>query len=252
MITYKPHLLGPLTGKTALDIGSGPGRHTHHLIMAGANTCAIDLRHLDLTAALGAIPELAAFGPVTGEAGAVCADATVLPFADECVDLIVCSETLEHIRADQAVIAQMWRVLAPGGTLVVTVPTALPERLCWLISRQYPATPGGHIRIYSEPELRAKLTVAGFVVTARTHHHGLHTPYWWLKCLVGVHQENHPLVRAYHRLLVKDMMERPTYTQVAERILNRIASKSVAFYAHKPQKPNLFSPIAPTAQPKAF
>lgn len=241
MITYDPGLLGDVTGHVVLDVGSGPGRHTHDLILRGAHACAIDLRHHDLTAALDAVPDLAGYGPITGHPAAVCADATALPFPDGAADVIVCSETLEHVPRDHAVLTELWRVLAPGGRLIVTVPTALPERLCWLLSREYPATPGGHIRIYREPELRAKLAAIGFTVTARTHHHGLHAPYWWLKCLVGVHHNDHPVVTAYHRLLVHDMMNRTTLTGTADRILNRFASKSVALYAHKTATPKLIS-----------
>ncbi|MFI5427919.1 hypothetical protein [Aeromicrobium sp. UC242_57] len=39
-------------------------------------------------------------------------------------------------------------------------------------------------------------------MTHRDHAHALHSPYWWLKCAVGVNREQHPLVRAYHRPLV--------------------------------------------------
>ena len=31
--------------------------------------------------------------------------------------------------------------------------------------------------------------------------HGLHAPYWWIKCAVGVHNDDHLLARAYHKLL---------------------------------------------------
>ena len=43
-----------------------------------------------------------------------------------------------------------------------------------------------------------------------THHaHALHSPFWWLKCAVGVEKPDHPAVTAYHKLLVWDMMQRP-------------------------------------------
>ena len=44
---------------------------------------------------------------------------------------------------------------------------------------------------------------------ASHHAHALHSPYWWLRCLVGPKRDDHPAVRAYHRLLVWDIMRAP-------------------------------------------
>ena len=55
---------------------------------------------------------------------------------------------LEHIPADTAAIAELARVLRPGGTLAVTVPRWGPELLNWALSDEYHNVPGGHIRIY--------------------------------------------------------------------------------------------------------
>jgi hypothetical protein len=71
-------------------------------------------------------------------------------------------------------------------------------------------------------------------VGAHHHAHGLHSPYWWLKCAVGVGDDDHPLARAYHRLLVWDIMKRPVSTRLAERALNPLIGKSLVLYARKP------------------
>lgn len=47
---------------------------------------------------------------------------TPLPFEDGAFDLVICLETLEHITAQREAIAEFDRVLAPGGTLLVSVP----------------------------------------------------------------------------------------------------------------------------------
>jgi SAM-dependent methyltransferase len=57
------------------------------------------------------------------------ADATALPFESETFDAVICSETLEHIPNDRAVISEIARVLPPRGLLVITVP------LLWNVSR---------------------------------------------------------------------------------------------------------------------
>ena len=93
---------------------------------------------------------------------------------------------------------------------------------------------GGHIRIYSDKELVGKVTNAGLRFDGKDHAHGLHTPYWWLKCAVGVKNDDHPAVKAYHRLLVWDIMKRPLATRAAEAVLNPLVGKSMVLYFTKP------------------
>jgi hypothetical protein len=49
-----------------------------------------------------------------------------------------------------------------------------------------------------------------------------------------VHDDDHPLAGAYHRLLVWDIMRRPAITRVADRALNPLIGKSLVVYATKP------------------
>ena len=51
-------------------------------------------------------------------------------------------------------------MLKPGGALAVTVPRWLPEKVCWMLSDEYHANEGGHIRIYRADELRDKVADA--------------------------------------------------------------------------------------------
>ena len=157
-------------------------------------------------------------------------DALRLPFEDGTFDRIVVSEVLEHVPDDAGAIAEIRRVLRPGGTLAATVPRWFPERVCWLLSEDYHTNPGGHVRIYRASELRDRLRAAGFTITGTHHAHALHAPYWWLKCAVGVRDDDHPLARLYHRLLLWDITSRPRLTRGAERALNPLLGKSVVFY----------------------
>jgi predicted SAM-dependent methyltransferase len=50
------------------------------------------------------------------------ADLCRLPFADESLDVVYASHVLEHIREDESAIAEIWRVLRPGGRAVLPVP----------------------------------------------------------------------------------------------------------------------------------
>jgi len=115
----------------------------------------------------------------------------------------------------------------------ITVPSFLPERICWALSTEYHEVPGGHVRIYTRVELEAKLARAGLTALWHHHAHGLHSPYWWLKCAVGVHDDKHRLTSAYHRLLVWDIMRRPAVTRLAEQALNPLIGKSLVVYAVK-------------------
>ena len=133
-------------------------------------------------------------------------DATRMPFPDGSFDRVIAAEVLEHIPDDRRALREIARVLRPGGQVAVTVPAWLPERICWRLSDDYHNVPGGHVRIYTRAEMETKLAQAGLRVSGHHHAHGLHSPYWWLKCAVGVHDDDHPLARAYHRLLVWDIM----------------------------------------------
>jgi hypothetical protein len=82
--------------------------------------------------------------------------------------------------------------------------------------------------------MRSVLRGAGLRPGAAHRAHALHSPYWWLKCAVGVGNDGHPLVKAWHKLLVWDIVERPTVTQVAEKVLSPVLGKSLIVYATKP------------------
>jgi SAM-dependent methyltransferase len=162
--------------------------------------------------------------------GVVRADALALPFPDASFDHVIASEVLEHISADQVAIAEIARVIRPGGTLAVSVPRWFPERVCWSLSRPYHDRPGGHVRIYRGHQLRARLAAAGVRVTGVDHVHALHTPYWWLRCLVGPDEDRAWPVRQYHRLLVWEIVRRPRLLRLCERALDPVLGKSLVVY----------------------
>ena len=100
---------GLLTGRL-LDVGCGqmPFRH---LLPTGASYTGID------------IPAASSFG-MQQNADIVEFDGTRIPFPDNHFDAVLCTEVLEHAMAPEALIAEMHRVLRPGGSLVMTVPFA--------------------------------------------------------------------------------------------------------------------------------
>ncbi|HSS88007.1 MAG TPA: methyltransferase domain-containing protein [Streptosporangiaceae bacterium] len=233
-VDFRRFPVGP--GDRVLDLGCGGGRHAYEAYRRGAGVvaCDADLGELRTVADMAAAMHEAGEAPATACARPVAGDGTLMPFGSEVFDRVIAAEVLEHIGDDQRALNEIARVLRPGGLLAVTVPAWLPERICWRLSDDYHNVPGGHVRIYTRPELEAKLRRAGLTVGGHHHAHGLHSPYWWLKCAVGVGDDDHPLARAYHRLLVWDIMKRPAATRVAERALNPLIGKSLVLYARKP------------------
>jgi SAM-dependent methyltransferase len=227
--------IGPST--KVIDVGCGAGRHAFEAYRRGADVVAFDRAESELRSVDTILRAMAEVGevPATASAKVVVGDALSLPYADETFDCVIASEILEHIPQDDAAIAELIRVLKVGGTLVVSVPRWLPERVCWLLSEEYHSNEGGHVRIYRASQLRDKITRGGMELTHAHHAHALHSPFWWLKCAVGVSNTDHPAVSAYHRLLVWDLMRRPKITRLAESLLNPIVGKSVAMYFLKQQ-----------------
>ena len=238
--------VGP--GTRFADIGAGAGRHSFEALRRGADVTAVDLDEVAMKDVGLMFEAMAGAGqvPEGGRARAEVEDILRLPYPDGAFDCVLASEILEHVTADDEAIIELVRVLAPGGTLAVTVPRWLPERICWALSAEYHANEGGHIRIYRADQLQRKLVEAGLRPTHRHHAHALHSPFWWLKCAVGVRRESHPLVTAYHRLLVWDMMSPHAPTRWIERALNPVIGKSVALYFAKPDfaKPDFVKPDA--------
>ncbi len=235
MLTVDFDRLGLRPGERVLDMGCGAGRHAFEMYRRGADVIAFDQDADELAGVRELFAAMREAGevPAGADADVKEGDALALPFANGEFDRVVAAEVLEHIPADIRAIGELVRVLRPGGTIALTVPRWFPEVVCWKLSEDYHDTPGGHIRIYTDKELVTKATDAGLVFEGKDHAHGLHTPYWWLKCAVGVKNDDHPLVRTYHRLLVWDIMKRPRTTQVAEKVLNPLVGKSMVLYFRK-------------------
>jgi SAM-dependent methyltransferase len=226
--------LGVASGGLVLDAGAGFGRHAFELARRGYRTVAIDRAGAEIEATGATLASMAETGEIEDKTvvGVLRGDATGLPFPDECFDAVVAAEVLEHVPDDVGALAELRRVLRRGGVLAVTVPSWFPETINWMLSDDYhaPAAVGGHVRIYSATELKAKLRAAGLDVVASHRAHALHSPYWWLRCAVGVDREDHPLVRRYRRFLEWDIIRQPRSTRVAERVLSPLLGKSLVLY----------------------
>ncbi len=132
----------------ALDLGCGDGRLTAELD-AGELTAA-DVSPVALERARRRLPaaRLAELDP----------DAP-LPFEDGAFDLVLCAETIEHVRDVQLLLSEARRVLRPRGTLAITTP-ATPA----LMRPPEPLSP--HLRFLTRGSLRTLLEELGFELTS--------------------------------------------------------------------------------------
>ena len=234
MLTARLEKLRLRPGARVLDLGCGEGRHAHGLHLRGdVEVIGLDMDLASIRKAregLGMLPPRETGAPLTAF---LAGDATRLPFADDQFDAVICSEVLEHLPDYRAALREIRRVLRPGGMFCATVPHAWPERVCWRLAPApdgYPFQPGGHIRIFDEVELTNAVVEAGFRRVGKHHAHGIHSPYWWLKCLFWSRRDDHPLVRAYHRFLMWDLMKRPWPTRALDALLSPVMGKSLVLY----------------------
>lgn len=97
-------------GLRILDIGCGAGANASELAAFG-----------DVTASDRSLDALA-FVRSRGVRDVVAAEAPRLPFAEASFDLATAYDVVEHVDDDEAFLAELARVLAPGGVLAVHVP----------------------------------------------------------------------------------------------------------------------------------
>ena len=236
MLTVDYDRLGVRPGDRVLDLGCGFGRHAFEAARRGASVVALDAGPDEVAQVRGTFAAMIEMGEIPADhpATAVQGDALRLPFDDGTFDRVIASEVLEHIPDDAAAMRELARVLRPGGSMAVTVPRCGPEVINWALSDEYHDTPGGHVRIYRRSTLERRLSSAGLEPTGHHHAHGLHSPYWWLRCLVGPSNDSHPAVEAYHKVLVWDIVKAPFVTRTADRVLSPVIGKSLVLYLTKP------------------
>jgi SAM-dependent methyltransferase len=139
-------------GRSVLDAGCGVGYGSAMLADAGATeVVGLDLSAQAVEAAGAGAPANASF--VTG-------DVHALPFDDGRFEVVVCFEVIEHVDAQNDVIAELARVLAPGGVLAISSPNR----------DVYPAGNPHHLHEYVPEELHEALAARFAHVELRRQH----------------------------------------------------------------------------------
>ncbi len=145
---YRP----PGTAARVAEVGPGVGRTLVELKKIYGAAYGFELS----AAAIGFCRE-------RGLDGLVMADAEKgLPATDGAFDIVVCSDVIEHLEDDKAVLREIARTLAPDGVIIFNVP-AYP----FLFS--YWDELHGHKRRYTKKEMAARLNEAGFDVLKLTY-----------------------------------------------------------------------------------
>ncbi len=145
ILNYLDRYVGPgQNGREVLDVGCGAGNMAHHLAHYGRFT-GVDLNPKPL--------EIAQQRGLEVREGS----ADDLPFDDNQFDLVALLDTVEHVPNEHGVFSECYRVLKPGGKLMVTVPA-----LMWLWSNN--DVINAHQRRYTRGELNHKLSHHGFRV----------------------------------------------------------------------------------------
>jgi SAM-dependent methyltransferase len=143
-------------GERVLDLGCGAGRFVGALRDAGADPVGVEVAEAALERARRNVPgaDLRLVEP----------DGS-LPLEHGSVDLVWCSEVLEHVADTEHVLLEVRRVLRPGGRLLATVPFhgRVKAALIGLLRFDAHFDPvGQHLRFYTRSSLARTLDRAGF------------------------------------------------------------------------------------------
>jgi SAM-dependent methyltransferase len=140
-------------GERALDLGAGEGTFTAVLAEAGADVIGAEIAEAAVARARAAHGELDfRLVPLEGP----------LPFADRAFDLVWASEVIEHIADTERWLAEVRRVMTPGGRLLLTTPSHGRLRVAALGVERFSEPFGDHLHLYTRRSLTSALRELAF------------------------------------------------------------------------------------------
>ena len=216
-----------------LDVGCGEGRHIFGIMQEHPEMKCIglDMDNDSLHKAEEGYEYFKSISNVGAEF--LKGSAYSLPFLDNSLDLIVCSEVLEHLHQYNDAVKEIHRVLKPGGKFYASVPASWPEKICWALSKDYQNQPGGHLRIFNQSGLVSEIEESGFKFLSSDRFHSIHAPYWWLRCFFWNTQDSNFVVNGYKKMLERHILKKPFFLDFIDKILNPFMGKSFSMYFEK-------------------
>jgi SAM-dependent methyltransferase len=177
--TAEGEVEGLTAGLQVLDVGCGAGNMIHHLSRYGqVKGVEIDPRPIAVARQRGYEVEQG--------------DATQsLPFEAGSFDLVAALDLIEHNKDDMAILRECYRLLNPGGHVVITVPAFM-----WLWSNN--DVINAHVRRYTAGELRDKLQQVGFRIRRMTYNNFLVFPLAAALILARRGTEREPRLASHH------------------------------------------------------
>ena len=147
-------------GERVLDLGCGAGRFVAALRDAGADPVGVELAEAALERARRVTPG--------ADLRRVAPDGS-LPLGHGEIDLVWCSEVLEHVPDTVGFLTEVRRVLRPGGRLLLTVPqhSRVKRTMIALANYDVHYDPlGEHVRFYTRRSLKRALEATGFTAVS--------------------------------------------------------------------------------------
>lgn len=170
--------------------------------------------------------------PTAGHLGSVLSSTSDLPFADASIDTVLLTHALETDDSPRTMLSEIWRVLTPGGSLIVTVPN---RRGLWA---RMDTTPFGYGEPYSRRQINSLLLETLF------------SPTGWVEALHFPPLQSQALLKSARALeRIGEKLGLPfagVHVIVATKLLYRpiLASKSAR------QKARLRPVLVPSASPR--
>jgi SAM-dependent methyltransferase len=146
---------GDTSGKDCLDLGSDNGVISYLLRQRGGRWTSADLTDKSVDSIRGLVGT-----------NVERIDGVTMPFADGFFDLVIVIDLLEHVADDRRCLAELSRILRPGGDLILNTPHAMPRSLMRKVRDRLGLTDEwhGHLRPgYTLDGLR-RLLAADFVI----------------------------------------------------------------------------------------
>ena len=240
MLTVDFDRLDLRAGDRLLDLGCGGGRHAFAAMRRGATRRRARLRRRRAQgrarARVGAMVEA---GEIAGRRGrrrrstatrCACRSPTAPSTASSR------SEVLEHICGRRAARSPSWcACCGPAAASPSPCPRASPSASAGRSTNDYHDTPGRPHPHLPAARARGEARAAPGLWLRGSHHaHALHSPYWWLKCAVGV--DNTDALAGAHATTTSSCgrsSANPGGSPALDRTLNPVLGKSLVVYTQK-------------------